>query len=75
VEGKAVKYLDAWSYCEWFNLLGFPAMVVPMGRSPEGLPIGVQIVGRPWEEELVLAVASVLEEARGEWSQPPMALA
>jgi len=35
----------------------------------------VQIVGRPWEEELVLAVASVLEEARGEWSQPPMALA
>ena len=75
LEGKTVKYLDAWSYCEWFNLLGFPAMVVPMGRSPEGLPIGVQIVGRPWEEELVLAVASVLEEARGEWSQPPMALA
>jgi len=68
-----VKYLDAWSYCEWFNLLGFPAMGVPMGRSPEGLPIGVQIVGRPWEEELVLAVASVLEEARGEWPQPPMA--
>jgi Asp-tRNA(Asn)/Glu-tRNA(Gln) amidotransferase A subunit family amidase len=75
VEGKTVKYLDAWSYCEWFNLLGFPAMVVPMGRSPEGLPIGVQIVGRPWEEGLVLAVASVLEEARGEWSQPPMASA
>ena len=25
VEGKTVKYLDAWSYCEWFNLLGFPA--------------------------------------------------
>jgi len=75
VEGKTVKYLDAWSYCEWFNLLGFPAAVVPMGRSPEGLPIGVQIVGRPWEEELVLAVASTLEEARGEWSQPPMASA
>lgn len=75
LEGKTVKYLDAWSYCEWFNLLGFPAMVVPVGRSPEGLPIGVQIVGRPWEEELVLAVAFVLEEARGEWSQPPMASA
>jgi len=75
VEGKTVKYLDAWSYCEWFNLLGFPAAVVPMGRSPEGLPIGVQIVGRPWEEELVFAVASVLEDARGEWSQPPMASA
>jgi Asp-tRNA(Asn)/Glu-tRNA(Gln) amidotransferase A subunit family amidase len=70
VEGKAVKYLDAWSYCEWFNLLGFPAAVVPMGRSPEGLPIGVQIVGRPWEEELVLAVAALLDEARGEFPHP-----
>ena len=72
VEGKTVKYLDAWSYCEWFNLLGFPAVVVPVGFSSEGLPIGVQIVGRPWEEELVLAVASVLEEARGEFPQPPL---
>ena len=45
VEGKTVKYLDAWSYTEWFNLLGTPAVVVPVGKSPEGLPIGVQIVG------------------------------
>jgi amidase len=74
VEGKTVKYLDAWSYCEWFNLLGFPAVVVPMGQSPEGLPIGVQIVGRPWEEELVLAIASALDEARGEFPQPPALL-
>jgi len=65
VEGKTVKYLDAWSYCEWFNLLGFPAAVVPMGFSEEGLPIGIQIVGRPWEEETVLAVAAALETARG----------
>jgi Asp-tRNA(Asn)/Glu-tRNA(Gln) amidotransferase A subunit family amidase len=65
VEGKTVKYLDAWSYCEWFNLLGFPAAVVPMGSSDEGLPIGVQVVGRPWEEELVLAVAAKLEIERG----------
>lgn len=65
VEGKTVKYLDAWSYCEWFNLLGFPAVVVPMGYSDDGLPIGVQIAGRPWEEELVLAVAAALEKARG----------
>ncbi len=72
VEGKTVKYLDAWSYCEWFNLLGFPAVVVPMGFSSEGLPIGVQIVGRPWEEELTLAVAAALERARGPWSGPNM---
>jgi Asp-tRNA(Asn)/Glu-tRNA(Gln) amidotransferase A subunit family amidase len=71
IENQTVKYLDAWSYCEWFNLLGFPAVVVPMGFSPEGLPIGVQIVGKPWEEELVLAVATLLEEARGQFPHPP----
>ena len=70
VEGKTVKYLDAWSYCEWFNLLGFPAAVVPMGFSEQGLPIGVQIVGRPWEEEVVLAVAAKLERERGSWQAP-----
>ena len=72
VEGKTVKYLDAWSYCEWFNLLGFPAAVVPMGYSEEGLPIGVQVVGRPWEEEVVLAVAAKLEAERGPWLAPPL---
>jgi Asp-tRNA(Asn)/Glu-tRNA(Gln) amidotransferase A subunit family amidase len=72
VEGKTVKYLDAWSYCEWFNLLGFPAAVVPMGYSEEGLPIGVQLVGRPWEEEVVLAVAAKLEAERGPWQAPPL---
>ncbi len=73
VEGKTVKYLDAWSYCEWFNLLGFPAAVVPMGHSQEGLPIGVQIVGRPWQEEVVLTVAAKLEKERGPWPAPPLA--
>jgi Asp-tRNA(Asn)/Glu-tRNA(Gln) amidotransferase A subunit family amidase len=71
VDGKTVKYLDAWSYCEWFNLLGFPAVVVPLGFSGEGLPIGVQVVGRPWEEELVLAVAAQLENAAGRLAAPP----
>ena len=70
IDGKTVHYLDAWSYTEWFNLLGNPAAVVPVGESPEGLPIGVQIVGRPWEEEQVLAVAEVLEKAGGAWRKP-----
>lgn len=72
VDGKTIKYLDAWSYCEWFNLLGFPAAVIPIGLSSEGLPIGVQIVGRPWEEETVLAIARILEEARGPYPSPQM---
>jgi Asp-tRNA(Asn)/Glu-tRNA(Gln) amidotransferase A subunit family amidase len=72
IDGQSVQYLDAWSYCEWFNLLGFPAAVVPVGTSPEGLPIGVQIVGRPWEEELVLEIAAVIEKACGGFRPPPI---
>ena len=73
VEGKTVNYLDAWSYTEFFNLLGNPAAVIPVGRSPEGLPIGVQIVGRPWEEEEVLLVAGALESLCGARRIPPIA--
>jgi Asp-tRNA(Asn)/Glu-tRNA(Gln) amidotransferase A subunit family amidase len=72
IDGKTVQYLDAWSYTEFFNLLGNPAAVVPVGRSPEGLPIGVQIVGRPWEEEQVLAVAAAVERECGAWKAPPI---
>jgi Asp-tRNA(Asn)/Glu-tRNA(Gln) amidotransferase A subunit family amidase len=72
IESKTVNYLDAWSYTEWFNLLGNPAAVVPVSHSADGLPIGVQIVGRPWEEEQVLAVAAVLEKECGDWKVPPI---
>jgi len=72
IEGKQVQYLDAWSYTEWFNLLGIPAAVIPVTHSREGLPIGVQIVGRPWEEEQVLSVAAQLERDVGGWWQPPI---
>jgi Asp-tRNA(Asn)/Glu-tRNA(Gln) amidotransferase A subunit family amidase len=70
VEGKTVRYLDAWSYTEWFNLLGTPAAVVPVGKSPEGLPIAVQIVAHPWEEELVISVAAALEAQCGRYPHP-----
>jgi len=72
VEGQSVQYLDAWSYTEWFNLLGMPAAVVPVSQSPEGLPIGVQIAGRRWEEELVLEVALAVEKNCGGWRKPPI---
>ena len=73
IDGQRVEYLDAWSYCEWFNLLGMPAATVPVSRSPEGLPIGVQIVARPWEEELVLSIAEILEKESGVNLHPPEA--
>src|SRR5580704_630180 len=72
VDSKPVHYLDAWSYTEFFNLLGNPAVVVPVGFSSEGLPIGVQIVGQPWEEEQVLSVAAALEKECGAWKIPPI---
>src|SRR5579864_8725493 len=72
IEGKTVHYLDAWSYTEWFNLLGNPAAVVPVSRSADNLPIGVQIVGLPWEEEQVLAVVAALEKECGAWREPPI---
>jgi Asp-tRNA(Asn)/Glu-tRNA(Gln) amidotransferase A subunit family amidase len=72
IEGKTVEYLDAWSYTAWFNLLGNPAVVVPVSQSNDGLPIGVQIVGRPWHEEEVLSIAAVLERECGGFRIPPI---
>jgi Asp-tRNA(Asn)/Glu-tRNA(Gln) amidotransferase A subunit family amidase len=72
IDGKTVHYLDAWSYAEWFNLLGTPGVVVPVSHSAEGLPIGVQIVGRPWQEEQVLTIAAVVERECQAWRMPPI---
>jgi len=68
--GEKENYRDTMRYSQWLNLAGFPGAVVPMGVSPEGLPIGVQVIGRPYEEELVLAVAEVIERGRGPWVAP-----
>ncbi|HEY2861116.1 MAG TPA: amidase [Terracidiphilus sp.] len=65
VDGQTVQYLDAWRHTQWFNALACPAAVVPVGRSKEGLPIGVQIAARPFEDEAVLAIASVVDAAFG----------
>jgi Asp-tRNA(Asn)/Glu-tRNA(Gln) amidotransferase A subunit family amidase len=72
IDGRDVHYLDAMSYTQWFNVLGNPAAVVPAGWSPEGLPICVQVVGRPFEEELVLSVAAAIEAGTGGYRPPPL---
>ena len=72
IDGATVDYLDAMSYTQWFNILGNPVAVVPAGRSPEGLPIGVQVIGRPYEEEIVLSVAASIERALGGFVPPPI---
>jgi Asp-tRNA(Asn)/Glu-tRNA(Gln) amidotransferase A subunit family amidase len=64
--------MDAMSYTQWFNLLGNPAVVLPVGVSPEGLPIGVQIVGQPNSEELILKIARILEQSVAPSRAAPM---
>ncbi len=65
IDGRTVEYLDAVRFTEWFNALGAPGAVVPVGSSPEGLPIGVQIVARPFEDETALGIAAVVDAAFG----------
>jgi amidase len=62
--------LKPFSYTMTYNLTGWPSAVVRGGTSPEGLPIGVQIVGRPWREDVVLAVARLLESELGGFQAP-----
>jgi amidase len=58
------------SYVKPYNLTGWPAGSVRGGTSPKGLPIGIQVVGQPWREDVVLTVMQFLETALGGW-QPP----
>jgi amidase len=60
------------TYSDVHNLTGFPAVVVRGGTSPQGLPIGVQLVAPPWREDLALAAARVVEAASGGWQPPPL---
>jgi amidase len=53
-----------------FNLLGLPAAVVPFGFTDQGLPVGVQLVGLPYSEELILEIAVRMEEVRGPFPGP-----
>lgn len=71
VNGKSIGLFEAMMPVTPFNLLGLPAAVIPFGMSEDGLPAGIQLVGRPYEEELILEVAVRLEEARGPFPAPP----
>jgi amidase len=73
VGGRTVEYLDAWRHSQWFNVLAAPAAVVPVGQSPDGLPIGVQIVARPFQDETALGIAAILDAEFG-YRPPAMAV-
>jgi amidase len=53
-----------------YSLTGWPAVVVRAGTSPDGMPIAVQLVARPWRDDVTLAAATLVEAHFGGW-QPP----
>ena len=72
VDGKTIRLFDSTKCMTPFNLFGFPAAVIPYGFAENGMPVGLQIVGRPWEEDRILALAILLEQIRGPFPPCPI---
>jgi len=67
IEGRKATYPQIFSYSQVFNMTGNPAAVVPVGRSAEGMPIGIQVVARKFEDATAIAVARKLEVLLGSY--------
>ena len=67
--GSALRAMPAIAYCALWNVAGNPAANVPAGLAPDGLPLGVQLVGRSNDETTLLSLSAQLEEARP-WAFP-----
>jgi amidase len=65
-------FVPAFSYTMTYNLTGLPSVVVRAGTSPEGLPIGIQVVARLWRDDVALAVAQHIESVTGGWQRPTL---
>lgn len=71
---KMESYIDWMKSCYYITVTNLPALSVPCGFTPEGLPVGVQIVGRHQDEFGVLQLAHAFEQATQFWKrQPPIA--
>jgi len=68
--GTSREKLENFSYCYHFNLTGHPSTVVRVGTSENGLPIGVQVIAKHWNEHISLAVAKAIEMELGGWRPP-----
>jgi amidase len=53
------------------SLAGLPAVAAPVGRTPGGLPVGVQVVGPPFEDDTAITFAELLEDVTGGYQPPP----
>ncbi|HET6976149.1 MAG TPA: amidase [Pyrinomonadaceae bacterium] len=63
VRGSTFGAFRAFSYAQTFSVFDLPVVTIPAGKSNEGLPIGVQIAGTPFAEEMILAAAEIVEKA------------
>lgn len=68
---KMDTYIDWMKSCYYITVTGLPAISVPCGFTPEGLPVGVQIVGRHQDDLGVLQLAHAFEQATHFWKQRP----
>jgi len=72
VDGLSVPYLLACgAYTMIFNLTGHPVVVIPVGQSQDGLPIGIQLVGKRWRDVELLIIAEQLSEVIAAFQPPP----
>ncbi len=67
---KEIGLFEAMMPSTWVNLIGLPSMVIPFDIDERGLPVGIQLIGRPYDEELLLELAVRMEEARGPFKGP-----
>jgi amidase len=70
-EHKVPYFIAGTAYTCLFNLTGHPSVVLPLTRSRDGLPIGVQLVGKRWSEPALLALAQKLALITGPFTPPP----
>ena len=71
VDGQEVIYWAVSGHGTLFNYTGHPAVVLPYKPDRDGLPLGIQLVGKRWNEAHLLAMAKVLSEATGPFQRPP----
>ena len=70
---KLDNYIDWMKSCYWITTTSHPAISVPAGFTPEGLPVGIQIVGRYRDDFGVLQLAHAFEQATQIWKRRPPA--
>ncbi len=71
VDGREVVYWQVSSHTTLFNYTGHPAVVLPYARDRDGLPVGVQLVGKRWDEARLLGVAQIMTGITGGFVRPP----